>query len=124
MLDDQCARSRVFVSNDVDLLFAFLADGGHRSVGDENARHALTGAFVLGVNQQGEIGGIREQPPLSRFDGFEEAFAREGIAVQNVEASAVQRERARVAQPRSFSLYSNKSPRAFPSAAGALSSSA
>src|SRR2546421_12893212 len=38
MLDDQCARSRVFVSNDVDLLFAFLADGGHRSVGDENAR--------------------------------------------------------------------------------------
>ena len=99
MLNDQCARRSVFVSNDVRFLFTFFVHGGHRSADDENPGHALPGTLLFGVNQQTEISGLGEQPVLSWLDGLDETLSRKRVAVQNAEAAAVQSERARVTQP-------------------------
>src|SRR5215472_1151514 len=101
MLDHQDPRRGVLISRDVGFPFAVFADGDQRSPSDIRACHAFARTLVFGVHQQSKVSRVGKQPSLSWLNGIEEALASKRVAVQNIEAAAVQRESARVAQPKS-----------------------
>src|ERR1700730_2406606 len=55
----------------------------------------------LGLHEQPQIRGVREEPPLTRFDWIGQAFSGEYLVVEYAEAAAIQSKWAGIFQPQS-----------------------
>src|SRR5260370_36994290 len=63
----------------------------HQAFGDANPSERLVTRFLIHCNTERRVGSVGDQPPLGGMYGLKNAFAREGVAIKNVEGSRIER---------------------------------
>ena len=70
-------------------------------MGDDDSCDLLILVLLFRVDEESEIGGIRQQALFARLDGVQQAFTCECVTFENVETAAIEGEIAVVVDPES-----------------------
>src|SRR5947209_5822956 len=99
MLEDDGAGVDVGVADGVGGGLALFGGLSHDAFGDAYVTERLAGAFAFAGDVDGIVHGVGEQALFFGADGVEDAFAGEGIGVEDGEAASVKGVGAGVLQP-------------------------
>src|SRR5260370_24526827 len=101
MFDDSLLRRSVRIVKLVLAYVMLFVSKVHHSLRDVNPSERLVARFLVHGNTERRVGGVGDQPPLSRVYRFKNPFACEGVAIKNVEGSRIERLITRVCDPQS-----------------------
>src|SRR5215475_14076473 len=99
MLDNHGAGRGVFVAEGICLAFAKLSVVDHDTVENAHVRDFLRFAGVFRSGVQRKVDGVGDQTALLGTNGFEYAFAGEGLLLHNGETASIERQTSSISEP-------------------------